>query len=376
MSSQYIKSTIMILKYLSVIDFKNIKSAELDFSDKINCFIGNNGMGKSNILDAIHYLSFTKSHLGINDYYSISFGKEETILNGVFRDFDVEDKNILLRIKHGERKILKKNKKEYQKISNHIGLIPLVVISPQDNHLVSGGSEIRRKFMDQQLSQQDPVYMNALISYNKVLSQRNTMLKTGIKSKDLIDVIDMQMSKYAKYIHDKRDIFIKQFIPIFNKYYQLISGSKETVSVTYLSSLTQTNGELKPLLDENLSKDIALGYTSVGVHRDDMEMLIGSELIRRVGSQGQQKTFLISLKISQYELLSKNSKTKPILMLDDIFDRLDGNRVGKIISMVSGEDFGQIFITDTNREYIDKIVASTGNDFNIYTVKNGFISME
>lgn len=366
----------MILKYLSVIDFKNIKSAELDFSDKINCFIGNNGMGKSNILDAIHYLSFTKSHLGINDYYSISFGKEETILNGVFRDFDVEDKNILLRIKHGERKILKKNKKEYQKISNHIGLIPLVVISPQDNHLVSGGSEIRRKFMDQQLSQQDPVYMNALISYNKVLSQRNTMLKTGIKSKDLIDVIDMQMSKYAKYIHDKRDIFIKQFIPIFNKYYQLISGSKETVSVTYLSSLTQTNGELKPLLDENLSKDIALGYTSVGVHRDDMEMLIGSELIRRVGSQGQQKTFLISLKISQYELLSKNSKTKPILMLDDIFDRLDGNRVGKIISMVSGEDFGQIFITDTNREYIDKIVASTGNDFNIYTVKNGFISME
>lgn len=366
----------MILKYLSVIDFKNIASAELRFSDKINCFIGNNGMGKSNILDAIHYLSFTKSHLGLNDYYSISFDKEETILNGMFIDHDTDDKNILLRIKRGERKILKKNKKEYQKISQHIGLIPLVIISPQDNQLVSGTSEARRKFIDQQLSQQDPVYMDMLISYNKVLTQRNTILREGTMSKELIDILDMQMSRYAEYIYNKRIGFIRQFVPIFNKYYQLISDSTEFVSVNYVSQLNDTDGNLKPLLEGSVRKDLTLGFTSVGVHKDDLEMLIGKELIRKVGSQGQQKTFLISLKISQYELLSRYSQTKPILMLDDIFDRLDSNRVSKIISMVSGEDFGQIFITDTNREYIDKIVASTGNDFYIYTVKNGFISME
>lgn len=366
----------MVLKYLSVIDFKNIETAELSFSNKINCFIGNNGMGKSNILDAIHYLSFTKSHLGINDYYAIHFGKEETILNGVFEDELKEDKAILLRIKHGERKILKKNKKEYDKISQHIGLIPLVIISPFDTNLVVSGSEVRRKFIDQQLSQQDVVYMNSLISYNKVLSQRNTMLKTGINSRDLLDIIDNQMSKYAKYIYDRRVDFIQQFTPIFNKYYQLISDSKESVSIRYVSTMSDTDGDLVPLLKNSLAKDIALGYTSVGIHKDDLDMLIGSELIRKVGSQGQQKTFLISLKISQYELLSRYSNTKPILMLDDIFDKLDSNRVSRIISLVSGDDFGQIFITDTNREYIDKIVSSTSNGFNIYTVKNGDICME
>lgn len=361
----------MVLKKLSIINFKSIRSAQLEFSDNINCFIGNNGMGKTNILDAIHYLSFTKSHLGLVDSFAVTKGEKTTILDAVFYDSNGDTQSIILQIKPGERKVLKRNKKEYQRISKHIGFIPLVIVSPHDNQLITGASELRRRFIDQQLSQQDSVYMNAVVQYNKVLEQRNTLLKENNINNDILQIIDSQLSKYSKYIFNKRKEFIEQFSPRFNEYYHYIDAGKENVRIEYQSQLINTNGELLPILQNSLPKDRLLGYTTSGIHKDDLIMLLDNELVRKVGSQGQTKTFLISLKLSQYFILNKYSITKPIILFDDIFDRLDAYRVEKIISLVAGDNFGQIFITDTNRENIDEIVKSVGSNFKIFIVDNG-----
>ncbi len=365
----------MKLKHLHLINFKSIATASFDFSDKVNCFIGLNGMGKTNILDALHYLSFTKSHLGLKDALAVRYEQEATILDASY-ETDSEDKlQILLQIRAGQRKILKRNKKEYDRLSEHIGQFPLVIVSPQDYQLILGTSKERQRFLDMQLAQQDPVYISALTQYNKALQQRNTLLKDGAVNQALLGILDQQMSRYARIIWERRRDFVQDFEPIFQTYYSAIAEETLPIKLSYQSSLNETEGELLSILQGNFAKDRVLGYTSEGIHKDDLTMMLGGQRIKDVGSEGQKKTFLISLKLAQYRLLSQRTSEQPMLLLDDIFDKLDVERVKRIIELVGGQDFGQIFITDTNLKYLDEIIHAWGSDYQLFSVKNGAISL-
>lgn len=365
----------MILKRLHLINFKSIASASLEFSDKVNCFIGLNGMGKTNTLDALHYLAFTRSHLGIHDALAVRRGTEYAVLDASYRSDQGDERQLLLQIRPGHRKILKRNKKEYNRLSEHIGAFPLVIVSPQDYQLIQGASEERRKFVDMQLSQQDANYMNSLSQYHSVLEQRNSLLKHERPSDSLLEVLDLQLSRLGEYIWQQREAFVKSFEPLFRAYYTAIATEQDEVCLQYSSSLGQ--GEpLYDMLVASRAKDRLLGHTSVGIHRDDLSMTLGGELIRKVGSEGQRKTFLISLKLAQYRLLTDKQPEQPMLLLDDIFDKLDAERVRRIIDLVGGQDFGQIFITDTNRKYLDEIVQSWGQDFKLFLVHDGVISQQ
>lgn len=363
----------MILRQLHLINFKSIEVASLEFSQKVNCFIGLNGMGKTNVLDALHYLSFTKSHLGITDTLAVRYGTEAAVLDATYTSSLGDDRQLLLQIRPGHKKILKRNKKEYNRLSEHIGQFPLVIISPQDYQIILGGSEERRRFIDIQLSQQDAVYLSALTQYSKLLQQRNSLLKSANYREDLLDVLDIQMDRYAYVIWERRSAFVQDFVPHFEQIYSCIAKEPYAVSLEYQSQLSGSKGRLYELLVSTRERDRILGHTSRGVHRDELNMLLGSELIRKVGSEGQNKTFLISLKLAQYRLLSQHISERPMLLLDDIFDKLDADRVGRIIHLVGGEDFGQIFITDTNRKYLDEIIHSWGEDYHLFTVDSGQI---
>lgn len=363
----------MRLRELHIINFKSIASASCHFSDKLNCFIGLNGMGKTNVLDALHYLSFTKSHLSITDALAVRRGEESAILDASYVNDDGDMQSLLLQIKPGSRKVLRRNKKEYQRFSEHIGRFPLVIVSPEDYQLILGGSDERRRFVDQQLSQQDAVYLNALSQYNKALLQRNTLLKEERASDSVLDILDMQLDRYARTVYERRQRFVEEFAPHFQRYYTTISSGAESVTLEYVSTLHDTSGELLSLLREARARDRAIGFTTQGVHKDELLMLLDGTLMRKVGSQGQNKTFLISLKLAQYTLLSLSNPEKPMLLLDDIFDKLDAERVERIVQLVCGENFGQIFITDTNRKYLDEIVASLGDDYKLFGVTSGVI---
>ncbi len=363
----------MILESLSLLNFKNITEADITLSGNINCFLGNNGMGKTNLLDAIYYLSFCKSFYNISDSLNIKHNEDFFMLRGNYSDRqNGERTEINCGVRSKQKKIFKRDKKEYERLSEHIGFIPLVIVSPEDSELVKGNSEIRRKFIDQTLSQFNKEYLAALISYNKALTSRNVMLKRGDKESSLYEVIEIQMEYAANYVHKCRKAFIVDFIPVFNNYYSQICGGSEEVSLTYISHLN--DGNLAEQLKENRGKDSILGYTSRGIHRDDLDMKLGEHSIKRIGSQGQTKSFSIALRLAQYEYLKKMGGKKPLLLLDDIFDKLDSNRVERIMNMVSSPDFGQIFVTDTNREYLDAIVKHCGNDFKLFSVENGIIS--
>lgn len=363
----------MIIKQLNIINFKSIASARLELSSKVNCFIGLNGMGKTNILDSLHYLSFTKSHLGTADGLVVRKGADTSVLDATYVSSRGDELHLLLQICPGQRKVLKRNKKEYDRLSDHIGAFPLVIVSPQDYQLIQGGGEERRRFVDMQLSQQDPAYMNALNMYSKALAQRNTLLKDWHSGDALLDVLDQQLDRFASYIWQKRVQFVELFTPYFNIYYTAIAQEQEAVALRYSSQLNETAGRLYPLLEASRQRDKILGYTTHGVHRDDLEMTLAGDAIKRVGSQGQSKTYLVSLKFAQYRMLCDKHNEQPILLLDDIFDKLDAERVERIISLVGGEDFGQIFITDTNREHLDKIVHGWGKDYHLYEVHHGDI---
>lgn len=364
----------MILRQLNIINFKSIATASLTLSPKVNAFIGLNGMGKTNILDALHYLSFTKSHLGITDSLAVRRGAEAAILEGNYLSTYEDERRLLLQIRPGQRKILKRNKKEYDRLSDHIGAFPLVIVSPQDYQLIQGGSEERRRFVDMQLSQQDSAYMNALAQYHKALEQRNSLLKTPAASDAMLDLYDVQMDRLAQYIWQARREFVEKFTPHFSAYYSAIAEETDAVELGYESALLATEGRLYDLLVEARQRDRIVGYTTVGIHRDDLVMTLGDELIRRVGSEGQRKTFLISLKLAQYRLLSLMSSERPMLLLDDIFDKLDAERVSRIIALVGGQDFGQIFLTDTNRKYLDEIIHSWGEDYRLFSVDRGNVT--
>ncbi len=360
----------MFLKSISVNNYKNIKLAELNFSPKINCFLGNNGEGKTNLLDAIYYLSFCKSYTNSIDAQNINHEEEYFVLNGEYERN--ENKEVIYcGLQRKSSKIFKRNKKKYSKLSEHIGLIPLVMVSPIDSKLILEGSEERRKYIDSVISIFDKQYLNTIIAYNKILTQRNTYLKQGFSKyfdEELLCVWDDQLSTLANDIFEKREAFIKELMPVFQKYYTFISGNKEKVYLTYKTDMTE--GLLTEQLKSVRQKDLAVGYTTKGIHKDDLNFMLDEYAIKRLGSQGQQKTYLTALKFAQYEFVYKRANITPILLLDDVFDKLDANRVEKIVELVSGNDFGQIFITDTNRDHLYEILEKIGKDHKVYFLEN------
>lgn len=361
----------MYLKKISIIGFKNIAQSALDLCDGINCFIGHNGMGKTNFLDAVYYLSFCKSSNCSVDSQVIRHDGEFCVIEGLYETDNGDEENIYCGMKRGVKKRFRRNKKDYKRLSEHIGLIPLILVSPSDTYLIEGTSEERRRLMDIVISQTDSTYINAVNRYNKALQQRNTLLKQEEEPDPaLLDVWEEQMAREGELIYEKRSDFINRLIPKFQEYYSWISGDKEKVSLRYVSHCQR--GPLLEVIRRDRLRDRAVGYSLHGVHRDDLEMLLGDYPMRREGSQGQNKTFVISLKLAQFKYLTDSiSATKPILLLDDIFDKLDASRVEQIVRLVSGDAFGQIFLTDTNRDHLDSILRTCEAPYRIFTVENG-----
>ncbi len=357
----------MHLKNLSLLNYKNLKSAEFDFDEKINCLVGNNGVGKTNVLDSIYHLSFGKSYFNPITSQNINHDSDFFVIEGEFIKNDKPEK-ILASAKKGQKKIIKRNNKAYEKLSEHIGFIPTVIISPADRDLIIEGSETRRKFMDGVISQSDQVYLNKLLQYTKLISQRNSLLKyfgaNNTFERDTLEVYNLQLSSLGQDLFEKRKEFLQEFIPIFNKRYSDITNNKEEVQITYKSQLFENS--LSNLLEENLQKDMALQYTSVGTHKDDLSFEIAGHPIKKFGSQGQQKSFLIALKLAQFDFIKQISKVNPILLLDDIFDKLDENRVAHIVALVAKDELGQIFLSDTHADRTEKVVKSSYQSYKIF----------
>ena len=361
----------MILKHLSILNYKNLAEVELSLSPKINCFLGDNGMGKTNLLDAVYYLSFCKSHSNPIDSQVILHEADLCMIKGKYELPDGNKEEIMCALKRRQKKQFKRNNKQYEKLSAHIGFIPLVMISPADNELIMGGSDERRTFMDVAISQFDKPYLQSLVQYNKALQQRNATLKHDNVDKSLLELWEEVMIKEGEAIFERRNLFIEELTPIFHQFYTTISQSKEAVSLNYSSQLADCNFEERLLAARE--RDMILGHTTVGIHRDDLDMLINEYPIKKDGSQGQKKTFFVSLKLAQYHFLSRKSNTMPLLVLDDIFDKLDETRVKEIIQLVSEPDFGQIFISDTNRQSLDRILHPFDDNYHLYSVTDGII---
>lgn len=359
----------MFLESLSLINFKNYKQVDIDFSSRINCFTGNNGVGKTNLLDAIYYLSFCKSFFTSIDSMNINHSETFFVIDG---NYSVDDGNehIYCGFEQGKKKKFKRNKKEYDKLANHIGLIPLVMISPYDINLILGGSDERRKFIDGIISQFDREYLRDIQTYNRVLSQRNHLLKqygkTGYIDEDVIDIYDEQLIETGSRIFKNRQSFVDQIVPVFQKYFSHISLGKEQVKLNYVSQLQNHN--FSSILKENRTKDKHARYTTSGIHKDELDLLLGEFPIRKLGSQGQQKSYLVALKLSQFEYIHKLCGFKPILLLDDIFDKLDSERVEQIIKLVAQNSFGQIFITDTNPQRLNRVLDQIEGEYYHYNV--------
>lgn len=359
----------MYLETLNIINFKNISDKQFRFTKKVNCFVGKNGIGKTNILDAIFYLSNGKSYFNPIANQNIKHNEDFFVIDGLFSQNNHKDQ-IVCSLKKGQKKVVKRNGKSYDKLSDHIGLIPLVIISPSDQDLISEGSETRRRFIDSVISQQDNIYLQQLIQYQKVLSQRNALLKQFAQhryfDRETLEIYNEPLISLASSIFEKRQKFMKDFLPIFQKYHSKITNHQEVVNLKY-NSLLETV-PMKDLLEQNLAKDSALQYTSAGIHKDDLIFEIENHPLKKFGSQGQQKSFLIALKLAQFDFIKKQNGKLPILLFDDIFDKLDAHRVQQIIDMVNDEAFGQLFITDTHQDRTEFIVKSTNLDYEIFTI--------
>ena len=369
----------MILKKLSILNYKNIREATLELSPKMNCFIGQNGVGKTNVLDAVYYLSFCRSATNPIDSMVICHDEPFCVIEGEYEDERLKTEDEVLSIsvgmKRGQKKHFKRNKKEYKRLSEHIGLIPLVVVAPSDTLLIEGSSEERRHLMDVVISQYDRSYIDALTRYNNAHQQRNTLLKMEDQTPDpmLMDLWEEQMAEAGELIFAKRRAFIEELTPMFQEYYQQISEGREQVGLQYVSHCQR--GPLLEVIRRDRAKDLAVGYSLHGVHRDDLVFTLGGHPMRREGSQGQNKTYVIALKLAQFEFLKRTaSNTTPLLLLDDIFDKLDSSRVEQIVRLVSSDNFGQIFITDTNRDHLDQILSTSALDYKIFHVYSGEIS--
>lgn len=364
----------MWLKRISILNYKNLEQVDLAFSRKMNCIIGRNGMGKTNLMDAVYYLSFCKSATNPVDSQNICHDQDFFVVQGFYETDDGDPEEVYCGLKRRQKKQFKRNKKEYTRLSDHIGLIPLVMVSPADSLLIAGGSEERRRFMDVVISQFDREYLDALIRYNKALLQRNTLLKAEVEpEEELMAVWEEAMAASGEVVYRKRREFIDEFIPVFQSYYSYISQGREQVSLAYESHAAE--GNLLELLAASRQRDRIMGYSLKGVHKDDLIMQLGDFPIKREGSQGQNKTYLIALKLAQFEFLKRTgSHTTPIVLLDDIFDKLDASRVEQIVKLVAGDSFGQIFITDTNRDHLDKIVKKIEGDYKLFEVDNGMVN--
>ncbi len=363
----------MTLKELNIINFKNIAEATLTFTSGFNCFVGNNGGGQTNILDAIYHLSMCKSYFNLPDLQNIRHEEPFFVVQGKY-EHGGEELTVYCGVKRGQKKVFKKNQKAYDKLSEHIGLIPLVMISPEDFILIDGGSEERRKLVDGIISQCDRVYLHRLIRYNKALAQRNMLLKSAagkFLDPEMLEVWNEQLAEHGEAIRQKRIAFLKEFRSVFQIYYERLSLGREEVCLEYKPSVKE--GDFLTALKQAAARDRLLTYTTVGIHRDDLVLNIGDYPVRKIGSQGQKKTFLIALKLAQYHWLHQMSEVKPLLLLDDIFDKLDADRVEQIVKIVGGEMFGQVFITDTNRGHIDDILRAQTVDYKLFTVAGGEI---
>lgn len=361
----------MYLDKISIIGFKNIGESSLQLSHGINCFIGHNGAGKTNFLDAVYYLSFCKSSNCAVDSQVIKHDADFCVLEGLYHAENGDEENIYCGMKRGVKKRFRRNKKDYKRLSEHIGLIPLIMVSPSDSYLIEGASEERRRLMDVVISQTDATYLAALNRYNKALQQRNTLLKQEEEpDATLLDILEEQMAREGELIFCKRNAFVEKIVPQFQEYYSFISGDREKVCLNYVSHCQR--GNLLDVIRRDRFKDRAVGYSLHGIHRDDLEMLLGDYPMKREGSQGQNKTFVVALKLAQFKFLCETvSATKPILLLDDVFDKLDASRVEQIVRLVSGDTFGQIFITDTNRDHLDNILRSSNSPYEMFVVDGG-----
>ena len=357
----------MYLKKINLVNFKNFESQSFDFEGKINCFVGENGVGKTNVLDAIYYLSFAKSYFNSVATQNIRHNEDFFMIEG---SYDINNKidSIVCSLKRGNKKVIKRNGKIYEKFSDHIGCLPLVIISPADRDLIVEGSETRRKFIDNVISQSNANYLQVLLKYNKVLAQRNSLLKYFALNRtfDKVNLIvyNEQLKLYGDEIFKKRNEFLKAFIPIFNERYKVISNSKEQVNLVYKSQLHET--DFISLFEQYLEKDRVLQYTSAGIHKDDLVFEIDGYPVKKFGSQGQQKSYLIALKLAQFDFIREQSNIKPILLLDDIFDKLDDSRVKQLINLVNNDEFGQLFISDTNKLRTEEIVKTTHQPYKIF----------
>jgi len=357
----------MYLKKIALVNYKNFSSKEFEFDERINCFVGNNGIGKTNALDSIYHLAFGKGYFNSIAVQNIKHKEEFFLIEGLFQKEDREEL-INCSLKRGQKKIIKRNGKQYEKISNHIGLIPLVIVSPADTNLITEGSDVRRKFMDGVIAQSDKQYLKDLINYNKVLVQRNSLLKYFALNHTFdainLSIYNEQLVDFGTKIFEKRKLFLTEFVPIFKESYLHIVGEKENVDLEYKSHLEEL--EFDQLLDQSLDRDRFLQYTSVGIHKDDLLYSIDGHPIKKFGSQGQQKSYLVALKLAQFNFIKKQTKTTPILLLDDIFDKLDASRVEKLIGLVNDDTFGQVFISDTHVQRTEEVIRKTQQSYKIF----------
>ncbi len=362
---------IVFLKQLSLLNYKNLAQIEFDFDAKINCFVGKNGVGKTNILDAIYHLAYGKSYFNPLAIQNIKHGEEFFVIDALLEKNGKEEK-IVCSLKKGQKKTIKRNGKVYEKLSEHLGLIPLVIISPSDADLIVEGSETRRKFIDSVIGTLDNQYLQLLIQYQKTLAQRNALLKYFALNQtfdsDNLSIYNELLSETGQLIFEKRNQFLNDFIPIFQKHHTNISGGNESVALRYESQLFEK--DLLSLLEESLQKDRIIQYTSSGIHKDDLVFEIDGFPIKKFGSQGQQKSFLIALKLAQFEFMKKQSGELPILLFDDIFDKLDETRVQKIVTMVNDAVFGQIFISDTHAERTELIIKETHQSYKMFLIED------
>ncbi len=366
----------MHLSTLSVINFKNYEQADLELSPRINCFVGENGVGKTNLLDAIHYLALCKSNLNPVDTQNISYNAEFAVIQGVF-DRKEKEETIYCSIRRNKKKQFKRNQKDYKRLAEHIGLIPLVMVSPADYVLIQGGSEERRKWMNGVIGQYDRIYLENVISYNRILTQRNKLLKensTHATGREVLDVLDTQLVQYGEPVFNARRKFVERLTPVFQRFYQHVSGNKEEVKLNYFSQLLEQ--DFGDALHSSRQKDFIVQYTTTGIHKDDINMELGAHSLKKTGSQGQQKTYLVALKLAEFEFMQETMQNTPILLLDDVFDKFDAFRVKQIIQLVAENRFGQIFITDTNETRMMNILKEIPAEHRVFNITNEGISLQ
>ena len=360
----------MRLKKLSLLNFKNLSQCDVALSEGINSFVGDNGAGKTNVLDAIHYLSMSKSACAMTDGQSVRHGEEFFFIEGTYSTDGGAVEQVVCSFSRRAGKLLKRNGKEYERIADHVGAFPVVIVSPRDTELITDVAEERRRYLNSFISQQDRAYLNSMMRYNAVLAERNRFLKTS-SDETMLQIYDMQLAEHGTRVYEARMAMVERLQPMVEEYYRMLSDDKESVAIAYRSELSQM--PLADILLRSRERDLVNQFTTSGVHRDDVVFSIGGYPLRKYGSQGQQKSFLIALKLAQYRLLAEATGEKPILLLDDLFDKLDMGRVEKLLSIVGGEDFGQICITDCNKVRLETILARAEKEYALFTVEGGDI---